>query len=768
MRPFTLFAILVAASSAFAQSIGGDVKSVGFRGQADMSQFVIRLGQWTPICVDLQGTSPTAQEFEVRFANRDLDGDTIEYSSGRVTVGAGMRRVWVYANLEDHDLAGQSVQVLDADGALVTRLTMPYCEALSDSTQLVVDVSRKPLLALTARTFESGGDWDKRKYFRGIRCGRMELSELPDRWIGLQAVDVIVWDEPKPTDLTIAQTASLIEWVRNGGELVLGMGPSTDDLRNTPLAVILPVRGDTPPEMATPDNLGGFVLQKAPRQMLVSTMKAREGAQVRHVAQAPPDKRYDFIVSWPVGSGRVTICAARLSDVVPESATPRDGFFEALFDVTQPPPGIRGAFIEKSSSMLMQAAALHAKITAITRFSGQTSLLMLLALAFVGVYIFVATGASWLWLRRRNLTSASWTIFAGVAVIAGVASLGAVRLTKGSGARSMSFVDCETGSPIARAWSYFGYRTAQRRLLKLQSGGDNGYVRPMAIGRDPTSSYATAARYDAFPARGELDSVPMRATLKQFDGFWTADLGGAFSAQLVADRATGELTTSSWISNRTDVEIKGGFLLYLDPRVRDDADGGPPMRAAGLTNAVRSGRRYRDVKGRVPPSLNVLIVPLPAMKPGDTVRELGADVYANYRAGLAAWRSREAQASKRPELPTLFDAQIEWAQQRFLIDLSPETAALLASTRDLYLPCSGYAADFDNFGVEITLDGIADMDITHWLSRDHAVLLLRSDTPAPNQLLVDGDPARMTGGLALYRVRAPVQYQGSVRNEDDE
>lgn len=92
MRSLPLLAMLSLAAAAPAQPIGGDVKSVGFRGQADMSQFVARRGLWTPICVDLQATSPTAKEVEVRFATRDLDGDTVEYSSGPVTLGAGVRR----------------------------------------------------------------------------------------------------------------------------------------------------------------------------------------------------------------------------------------------------------------------------------------------------------------------------------------------------------------------------------------------------------------------------------------------------------------------------------------------------------------------------------------------------------------------------------------------------------------------------------------------------------------------------------------------------
>ncbi len=768
MRSLPLLAMLSLAAAAPAQPIGGDVKSVGFRGQADMSQFVARRGLWTPICVDLQATSPTAKEVEVRFATRDLDGDTVEYSSGPVTLGAGVRRAWVYACLGDNDFFGASVQVLDADGALITRMRMPGCEAVPEYTQLIIDISRKPVLALTSRSFASEGDWATRSYYRAIRAGRMELSEVPDRWIGLQSADVIVWDEPKPTDLTIAQTEALIEWVRNGGQLVIGIGPSADDLRNTPLAPILPVSGDTPAEVATLDNLGTFVLQREPRPMTVATAKARPEAQVRYVANAGVDKQYDFIVSWPVGSGRVTTCATRLMDLAPEGVTPRDAFYEAFFDVTRLPPAIRAAFAQRQTNMLAQETSLHSRLTSLTRFSGQTSLLILLALLFVAVYIFVATAASWMWLQQRKLTALSWTVFAGIAVVAGFASLGAVRLTKASGAKSTSFVDCETGSPACRVWSYVGYRTAQRRVVEVASPGATGYTRPLPLGRDQTSKYATAARYDALPAKGKLAPVLMRATLKQFEGFWTGDLGGAFRAQLAFDRGTGKVTPTSWVENQTDIRITGGFLLFLDPRVRDPYDGGPPMRTAGLTTPVRSDRRYRDVVGQVPPALNVLAVSIPALNPGERASDLGAAAYAEYDKAATNWKRGAAEPERRPELPTLWEAQLAWAQPSFLRTDTTHLAAWLASTRDLYLPNSSYAPTFDNVGVEISLEGLVDLDITHWLSRDHAVLLLWSEEPGPGAMLVDGEPARMTAGNALYRVRVPVTYQGSVRREDEE
>ena len=86
-----------------------------------------------------------------------------------------------------------------------------------------------------------GPGWGNRNYYRSICIASLPARDLPDRWWGLEAVDVVVWDEPNPDSLSIAQLQALVRWVRNGGQLVLGVGPAGALIQKSALAEIMPL-----------------------------------------------------------------------------------------------------------------------------------------------------------------------------------------------------------------------------------------------------------------------------------------------------------------------------------------------------------------------------------------------------------------------------------------------------------------------------------------------------------------------------------------------
>ena len=140
------------------------------------------------------------------------------------------------------------------------------------------------------------------------------------------------------------------------------------------------------------------------------------------------------------------------------------------------------------------------------------------------------------------------------------------------------------------ACRHFGYSSPLRTSVDLSLAGAGCFLRPLSPGPAPTSWYATPQRYAATPANALLESTPLRATLKQFEGLWQGELNGAVRCELTIDRRSGELTAGSWLQNDLDVPIAGGYLLYTDPRLP-----GTPLRAAGQT-ATWSG--WKDVPPR--------------------------------------------------------------------------------------------------------------------------------------------------------------------------
>ena len=757
-----------------AQPVQGDIRAVGFRTPGQTG-FVLREGQWFPILVALNAQSSEHQEVVLRCECPDLDGDRVAYLSERVTLTGGgpSRSVWCYAV----SLTGQSWQptldVLSADGVLITRLDLPTFELISNDEMLILDISARPVTELRAMGGQPG--LPDRRYYRSIIVGQMPAAELPDRWWGLEAVDVIVWDEPDfdPKTISPNQLEALIEWVRNGGELVVGLGASWPRIQKSRLAEIIPLRGDAPPVTTTVlptflARLAGNVTEfKAP--IPVAVARPTSGALATFTDRLPTGQSVNLIVTDLVGSGRVTAVAASLRDL--NSVRPRlvgpantHALFLKLFDLN---PNTK-EFLEneaRSSIRLMNPNKPYGELTKPIEFRQIGGLLMLAAVAFVTIYIGLSTLASWGWLRRRGLTRLSWTVFAALAVLASAVSLGAVGLSRGVFGRvdALSLIDLEGGSSQARAMCLFGYRSPRRQRVDLSLPGKGSYLRALTPVPEDPSRYATPERYTAVTREALLRDTLMRATLKQFEGFWQGQLDGTIRAQLVADRRSGKITENSWIQNDLDMDLAGGYLLYLDPRlVRRDSS---VDRAAGHTSAYRPD--YRG-GGPVPPAINVLAVRLPPIKAGQQIRQLGAQEYADYEKawnGPRGWNTRQnPDLSKEPDdLITLWHRQQLWAA-----DVSPalgisrsgfdETAvaAFLAATRNFYLHNSG--RKFDSCGTPLTTNGLVDRDISHWLLREQAVLLLMADDPGPAVLHGDGKPMNSKRGRSLYRVRVPIRY----------
>src|SRR5690606_9637502 len=104
-----------------------------------------------------------------------------------------------------------------------------------------------------------------------------------------------------------------------------------------------------------------------------------------------------------------------------------------------------------------------------TGFQVTTGLYLLIAFVFVVSYVGLATGGSWLWLRKRKLVQHAWGTFALIAVVAAGFSLAAVHLIRGVGFRvqELAFVDAEAGARDAAATVYFGLMTPTHTTLDV-------------------------------------------------------------------------------------------------------------------------------------------------------------------------------------------------------------------------------------------------------------------------------------------------------------
>ncbi len=784
MRGVRLLILSLAAAwvcAARAEPVQGAVEAVGFA--AGRSGGCIRAGQWFPVRVQfaVQGTGLYTRE--LRLEGIDLDGDRVVYGQPQVTLssegGEKKKRVWCYTVANASNELPAQVDVLDERGVSVDKLPFPPlpCELMSNDDLLILDLSGQEIVALNllgTPNWTPGQRADAaRTYYRNVAVSKLAAADLPDSWLGLEAVDVVVWDQPSAADLQrTAQVDALIEWVQNGGQLIVGIGASWAAIQeNSALAAIMPVKGrGTQFEAASLRTFFDRMAAPAVRSreldhpVVVTSADLAEGA-VRTLGESGPQGPINLITMRTVGSGRVVATAASLRDLTTHVVLAEDKFFAALLELNQ----YTEKFKQAQNSMtatLLEPQYLYEPLTEPISFGTATAVRGLLAFLFVGGYIVLATLASWAWLKRRKLAHQSWTAFAFCAIAASALSLVTVRAMQGisGGVQSLCIVDLQAGDRAARGSCWFGYRSPTRQLARLSLPGEGDFLRPLARAPRNVAYYVTPARFAGVPLKGRLDDVLLRATLKQVEGYWHGELDGSIRGDLVVDRGTGRLTPASWILNELSADLEGAYLLFLDPR---QDDGGVP-RAAGVTKPYALPDTIvaqPDLKV-VPPARDILAVGMGRIPAGQRSDGLGV---VQYREVDKAWQDWLARADRRrsdmPDLATLWDEQQRWRSVMSLTSTldRPVRAALLASTRNYCLHNRG--KDFDSPDVDLSTDGLPRLDISHWLlggrEAGQAILLCWSNAPGPAQLSVDDKPKKAYAGLTIYRVQIPIRYVGS-------
>jgi hypothetical protein len=114
-------------------------------------------------------------------------------------------------------------------------------------------------------------------------------------------------------------------------------------------------------------------------------------------------------------------------------------------------------------------------------------------------------------------------------------------------------------------------------MLAPKETADNpGGLMPMAPVLDAVelSQYSAEAKYQAGGSVGQLWSVPIRATLKQFQGYWAGNLSGKLDASLKRKAAgSTQLTLDSWMENKLDTDLAECYLIVTNQDVAEEKEG---------------------------------------------------------------------------------------------------------------------------------------------------------------------------------------------------
>lgn len=609
----TLCVLLSCAGPAFG-TITAEILTIGFPGEGEQ-KYVYRGGAYAAVGVRLSMTGEDARQVIVHLEQHDRDGDII-YTEKSIALTPDLegaaRAHWLYFVPNPVTVANGAtltLQVLDEEGqtVLVTyngqvthRISPPdYPEVLDDGSFLVLSISNDT--AGKVRKLSDSNDEGKSEFARPVRVAHISPDLVPDHWIGLEMVDAIVWDAADPTQLSPDQISAILEWVRNGGRLLLAAGDSEDKLATSDFKDYLPVQFSgvkavtaLPAELpgaswGTPARReSGAEEVEYPKRIQVAQCKLRQGAAA--LVQSPGGTQ-TYLARNPLDSGSITCLALTLRDLFSlggddgGQVRSKDFFRKVLMlrrsaGVQEQQQGFMGGFNELD---------LFGRMHGFIGFRPRATWYMVIAILFVFAYVSVATVGSWIVLGRRNLRQHSWSAFFVVALAASGIGVLSVQAIQGFGTElhQLTIVDSNLNTYSASAHSYFGIKTGtfvQDVDLWLPAGRPDSetpqrsslILRPLSprVGAfSPEGGFADTKRYEAQPSRAALEDVPIRATLKQFEGYWRGTMDGQVAAKIGMRRnpVAGEppFLDGSTITNNLSHDLVNCYLFEAQGEVSD-------------------------------------------------------------------------------------------------------------------------------------------------------------------------------------------------------
>jgi len=588
-------------SAASAVHLTGRIISVGFSSTdpygLDHGLCHYKLGRWTPVRVDLTNHDGDLFSGWLEVRQPDRDGDLV-VARQQISI-RDSRRYFLYVpaarNIRDVPF---NVRVVSAEGSLIPLFSdsneklvelTPEDQIIpvDPRTLVILDISEGGLNHLRQLTKETTSDKD-------LVVARCAPSELPDLVAGLEMVDVIVWDaaDPSASVVDLGQREAIIEWVRRGGRLVLGVSKNWDIVSRSAFGEMIPARLSEVTTTTSPTIFSKHACEllfgsgepaisslRSPLKFCPITRDTLLPDAESVIPFEMPDASENNILaaSRPYGRGRVVLVAAEMRELF-QVGSYAEAFLRQVVRM-------RPAEKPKSSSQGQFGVTLPARdidlcslVEDTTDFDIAASLYFLFAFVFVVAYIIAATFGSWTWLKRKGLVRMSWPAFAALSVAASATSLLAVRFVRGIGnsVECFTVVDGKAGSPDVAAICYLGMKTATYSNVDLSLPGNwldiensppvHAAIRPRWYeDRYSTgeSTYAASTEYTAATVAGQLHNVLFRATAKQFEGCWEGAMAGRLNAALYrdAEQKWTKLSKESWIENKLGTDLDTCYIF---------------------------------------------------------------------------------------------------------------------------------------------------------------------------------------------------------------
>lgn len=749
----------------------------------------VRSGDWSFVEVELKNSGAAPLDGELRISQQDRDGDLVVSVQEVVIEPDGQWRpdeVYFTPNLSRgndtltvrlFDTDGRLVQVMTDTGEEVSELESPrFSDQPPADTLLILDLSEpRKLPHLAWLDSRRQGKADGYMNMRLVRP--LSPRELPTLWQGLESVDAIVWDDADPAGagLTAQQIGALIEWVRHGGRLLISSGKNWQSLAQSRLASALPVKitgvqqvreaQEFTVDIVQRDDFAGDLEREYTRRPITRCDMTRKRGMIAIPSQcASPQIAYRRLL----GGGMLTFVGASLSQLLPAPpmlSKPNQDGSSYTYDSEDPPEFIQicekivaSNFlglpkVREEQNMFMgyrDPVNLFQKVRETIGFQGLGATFLIFAILFAFAYTLIATVGTYSYLKKRGWAHVCWSAFAGVSIAGTLLGTGMVWTLRGftTRLRQTTIVDAREGEDFGYATCLLGVRTPNHTSLDLRlpvgypddpGPPEFGLLRAMPSSTSDLlgeSTFVSPGKYQSALAGGFLAGVPVRATLKEFQGGWHGPLGGTLDAKLiVTNESKDQFGEGSYIRNNLGRTLRDCYILEGKQEIAGE-DGRVTTRCLYL-GTLESGPNgelaYKDLQRR-------LYYPL------DQEGEEASKPIPNSRLQLGhVMKSWRKSLGDRGQL-TAGGGTV--AQVTRLLPDQQTDALLLLSTYNLIVPTANNLAFRRGHG--------RSLDCTHRVTRDTAVLIGFSDARPPAVLSVDRTNLFPKRAITMYRFVIPV------------
>lgn len=569
------------------------------QGPNDSSEVVIELesfglnnlarqGSWTPVrlaLTDHGDHGERARRAMVSVEIPDADGDK-SLISREVTLNLGMPTVvWLYMRLPFHfdssDTFTIIVREVNEDGdpgrEIAASVERPTNFLDRDMGAIGIVGARKGTLYryeqiyTAAQVSSNPVGHEVTRFFDQIRP-----ADMPDRWMGLDIFDSLVWIDGDPLALSADQANAIVEWVERGGHLVIVFPPvgSPWDTQH----LLWPLRPDVRAykwedvELSDTDSAGGLLAHLTRIQDLAVPIARRDGTEERMrpyprltlnlfeplrsdgqtegVTWSQTDtiplmeidattvdgdsRRMAVVVRKHYGHGHITGIGIPINDPQINGLGLPDPeiFWNRVLGFRQDTPDdfeIDTVVNNKTAQFSGRDGPFHLSApipTAINLQRRAGSGLLLAIVVFIAYWV-VSGPACFAWLKAKNKTHFSWLAFVGVAAIFTMTSWLGARALRSSEIKPLhlTVLDHVAGGRFHRTTSYFTVALAGygERVVRVGEGEDTPNHDTLAPFDAPGANQQTFPDHRTYVVRAASPyeiPAPARSTSKQFVSQW--------------------------------------------------------------------------------------------------------------------------------------------------------------------------------------------------------------------------------------------------------